>query len=113
MPVRRRLTSSSVSARRVSARFVVLLALVLSSCTVEDRPAAPQIVTTIADTYQASIDPATHDWPVELHALVTYYEPVFEFMFIQDATGGYYLPMDGRRYDVEPEIGRASCRDRG
>src|SRR5690625_4752716 len=102
MPVRRRLTSSSVSARRVSAALVGLLALVLSSCTVEDRPAAPQIVTTIADTYQASIDPATHDWPVELHALVTYYEPVFEFMFIQDATGGYYLPMDGRRYDVEP-----------
>src|SRR5690625_6843092 len=92
MPVRRRLTSSSVSARRVSAALVGLLALVLSSCTVEDRPAAPQIVTTIADTYQASIDPATHDWPVELHALVTYYEPVFEFMLIK-------------------EIGRASCRE--
>src|SRR5690625_523846 len=97
MPVRRRLSSSSVSARRVSAALVGLLALVLSSCTVEDRPAAPQIVTTIADTYQASIDPATHDRPVELRALVTYYEPVFEFMFIQDATGGYYLDRKSTR----------------
>ena len=79
-----------------------LMALLLASCTVDTKPDRPKVITTIASTFQASLDAETHGVPVELNAIVTYYEPLFEFMFILDETGGYYLPLDGRQFDVQP-----------
>ena len=52
--------------------------------------AAPAL-TTIAQIHSLSNADAARGLPVELHAIVTYYEPTEGQVFVQDATGGIYI----------------------
>lgn len=53
--------------------------------------AAPQILTTVAQVHAVSAGDAAKALPVELHAIVTYYEPTEGQVFVQDSTGGIYI----------------------
>jgi len=52
---------------------------------------APQILTTVAQVHAVSAGDAAKALPVELHAIVTYYEPTEGQVFVQDSTGGIYI----------------------
>jgi len=51
----------------------------------------PQVLTTVAQIRALSNAQATQGLPVELHAIVTYYEPTEGQVFVQDRTGGLYI----------------------
>ena len=51
----------------------------------------PQVLTTVAQVHAVSDKDAAKGLPVELHAIVTYYEPTEGQVFVQDATGGVYI----------------------
>jgi len=48
-------------------------------------------LTTVAQIHALSSRLAARSLPVELHAIVTYYEPTEGQVFVQDATGGIYI----------------------
>lgn len=54
-------------------------------------PARPQVLTTVAQVHALSPAQAAKGMPVELHAIVTYYEPTEGQVFVEDATGGIYI----------------------
>jgi len=53
--------------------------------------ASPQVLTTVAQIRALPRPLAAKGLPVELHAIVTYYEPTEGQVFVQDATGGIYI----------------------
>ena len=55
------------------------------------RSTSPPILTTVAQIHALTRDQAAQGLPVELHAIVTYYEPTEGQVFVQDSTGGLYI----------------------
>jgi diguanylate cyclase (GGDEF)-like protein len=53
--------------------------------------AQSQVLTTVAEVHGLSSSMAAKGLPVELHAIVTYYEPTEGQVFVQDKTGGIYI----------------------
>lgn len=53
--------------------------------------APSQLLTTVAQVHAVSASDAAKALPVELHAIVTYYEPTEGQVFVQDSTGGIYI----------------------
>jgi diguanylate cyclase (GGDEF)-like protein len=51
----------------------------------------PHLLTTVAQVRELSNTEAAKSIPVELHAIVTYYQPTEGQVFVQDATGGIYI----------------------
>ncbi len=49
------------------------------------------LFTTVAQIHALSASEAAKGLPVELHAIVTYYEPTEGQVFVQDTTGGIYI----------------------
>ena len=62
-----------------------------SSTGVTSAAGQPQLLTTVAQVHGLSSSMAAQGLPVELHAIVTYYEPTEGQVFVQDATGGIYI----------------------
>jgi hypothetical protein len=52
---------------------------------------SPHLLTTVAQVHALSVTDAAKGLPVELHAIVTYYEPTEGQVFVQDPTGGVYI----------------------
>jgi len=52
---------------------------------------SPHLLTTVAQVHALSATDAAKGFPVELHAIVTYYEPTEGQVFVQDPTGGVYI----------------------
>jgi diguanylate cyclase (GGDEF)-like protein len=52
---------------------------------------SPHLLTTVAQVHALSAADAAKRLPVELHAIVTYYEPTEGQVFVQDPTGGAYI----------------------
>ena len=52
---------------------------------------SPHLLTTVAQVHALSAADAAKRLPVELHAIVIYYEPTEGQVFVQDATGGVYI----------------------
>jgi PAS domain S-box-containing protein len=80
---------------------------VLTESTVEDssrqsRSASPlPVLTTVAQLKTLSEDRARLGYPVRLHGVVTYHNPVAGNTFVQDKTGGVYLILSR---DVQPAV---------
>ena len=53
--------------------------------------ALPPLLMTVAQVRELSNSEAAKSIPVELHAIVTYYEPTEGQVFVQDSTGGIYI----------------------
>lgn len=53
--------------------------------------ASPQVLTTVARIRALPVSAAAKSIPVELHAILTYYEPSDGLIFAQDATGGIFV----------------------
>jgi diguanylate cyclase (GGDEF)-like protein len=66
-------------------------AMAQSSPGLNSAAAEPQLLTTVAQVHALSSRMAAKGLPVELHAIVTYYEPTEGQVFLQDATGGIYI----------------------
>lgn len=62
-----------------------------SSTGVNSAAGQPQLLTSVAQVHALSSRIAAKGLPVELHAVVTYYEPTEGQVFLQDATGGIYI----------------------
>lgn len=67
----------------------------ISLAAAQTAPAAPsspqRILTTVAQVHSLTNTEAALGLPVELHAIVTYYEPTEGQVFAQDSTGGIYI----------------------
>ena len=66
-------------------------AMAQSSPGLNSAAAEPQLLTTVAQVHALPSGMAAKGLPVELHAIVTYYEPTEGQVFVQDATGGIYI----------------------
>ncbi len=53
--------------------------------------ASPPVLTSVAQIHALTRDQAAQALPVQLHAIVTYYEPTEGQVFVQDPTGGLYI----------------------
>ncbi len=77
--------------------FVAAIALSGQTATAPHAPvspassAPPPLLTTVAQVHALPNRLAAQGLPVELHAIVTYYEPTEGQVFVQDATGGIYI----------------------
>lgn len=65
-------------------------------------PAAVPPLTTVAQIRALGPDQVAAGRPVELHAILTYYEPDEGQIFIQDATGGIYVVPPANPPDLKP-----------
>ncbi|HEY1206173.1 MAG: PAS domain-containing sensor histidine kinase [Bryobacteraceae bacterium] len=88
--------------------------LSLTACTVWDqarkqRNLAPlPVLTTVSQVKELSEDEARRAYPVHLHAVVTYHNPVATNTFLQDRTGGIYVFFDGQ---AEPTLHAGDLAD--
>ncbi|HVT96074.1 MAG TPA: GGDEF domain-containing protein [Acidobacteriaceae bacterium] len=70
-----------------SARTIAAQSSIVSS----SAAGPPHLLTTVAQVRELSNTEAAKSIPVELHAIVTYYQPTEGQVFVQDATGGIYI----------------------
>jgi diguanylate cyclase (GGDEF)-like protein len=54
-------------------------------------PSTPSLLTTVAQIRALPADQVKRGLPVELHAVLTYYQPAEGQIFVQDASGGIYV----------------------
>jgi signal transduction histidine kinase/DNA-binding response OmpR family regulator len=72
---------------------------ILADWTLADPPgvrsdtAEPPALTTIGQVHGLSASEAARGYPVHVHGVVTYADPVTRSVFVEDATGGIYLQM--------------------
>lgn len=64
--------------------------------------APPQVLTTVAQIRALPDRLVAKGVPVELHAILTYYEPIEGQVFVQDATGGIYIVPPPNRPKLVP-----------
>ena len=63
----------------------------------------PEVYTTADAIEQASIDETLHGRPVRMEGVVTYIDPSWGLLFVQDRTGGLYVNIDG--LETRPSVG--------
>jgi diguanylate cyclase (GGDEF)-like protein len=85
------LQKSSLALVLIALCFGTTLLAQPARATGSQTSAAPQILTTVAQVHAVSAGDAAKALPVELHAIVTYYEPTEGQVFVQDSTGGIYI----------------------
>src|SRR4030095_15847820 len=73
--------------------FLSVLEVSVRSAETQKAPINPQvpILTNVAQVHGMSLAEAKRGYPVRLRALITYYEPKWDTLFIQDETGGTYV----------------------
>lgn len=63
----------------------------------ERRPSANlPLLTRASDAQTLTFEEAERGHPVRLRAVVTYYDPTWNMLFVQDETGGIYVNMEGQ-----------------
>ena len=55
------------------------------------------LLTTVDQIHKLSPEEAKRNYPVRLRCVVTYYEPLWHFAFIQDSTAGIFMDLRGER----------------
>ncbi len=78
----------ALSCRHVQITLLLLL-LVLAQAAC--RPTEPTVYTTAQQIKLANGDAQQHSRPVQLRATVTYYDPAWQILMVQDETGGLYI----------------------
>jgi signal transduction histidine kinase/CheY-like chemotaxis protein len=55
------------------------------------RPQDLRLLTTVHQVHQLTPDAAKRGYPVQLRGVITYFDPAWHFVFLQDATGGIFI----------------------
>lgn len=70
---------------------------------VQVNPADLPLLTRVSDAHLLTFEEASKRYPVKLRAVVTYYDPEWDMLFVQDESGGIYVNMEGQdRYNLVP-----------
>jgi signal transduction histidine kinase/ActR/RegA family two-component response regulator len=56
----------------------------------------PPLLTTVAEVHDLPPEEAGAGYPVRLHATVTYYDPYWRTLFVEDRTAGIYVDLRGK-----------------
>ncbi len=56
----------------------------------------PPLLTTVAEVHNLPAEEAGEGYPLRLHATVTYYDPYWRTLFVQDRTAGIYVDLRGK-----------------
>ena len=66
-------------------------------------PGSRALLTTVDQIHKLSPEEAKRNYPVHLRCVVTYYEPLWHFAFIQDSTAGIFMDLRGEKgLRIEP-----------
>jgi signal transduction histidine kinase/DNA-binding response OmpR family regulator len=52
------------------------------------------VLDTVSRAHRLTPDEAKRGYPVKLHAVVTYYDPFWHYIFVQDSTAGIFISVD-------------------
>jgi hypothetical protein len=58
-----------------------------------------RVLTTVADVRALTLEEAERGWPVRLNGVVTYAEPAQNLLYLQDETGGMFIPSQWKMTD--------------
>jgi signal transduction histidine kinase/CheY-like chemotaxis protein len=65
-------------------------------------PAMPPVVRTVHAIHSLSAHDASRGYPVRLRGVLTYYTAIWRFGFVQDATGGIFVRLEGAPFEPIP-----------
>ncbi len=67
----------------------------------ESSPRSMPILTRVSDVHRLSQGEAARGYPVRVRAVVTYFDPDWQLLFVQDATGGVYVERQEETWSFE------------
>lgn len=76
--------------------MVVAIPFALVGCQSEDREAQSRRFTSAKEVENASMNEALHGRPVDVEGVVTYADPAWGLLFVQDESGGIYVSIADR-----------------
>src|SRR5690242_9073286 len=79
---------------------LVCLLLILSACA--RRGTISASLDSTRDVHEAASDASNYGKPVKIEGVVTYYDPEWHLLFLQDASGGFFLKVKENVPDVKP-----------
>ena len=81
--------------------LALLIVLLICGCDAPDSRPLPKVLTTAAAAFAAA-ESGINDHPVSLEGTVTYHDPAWGVLFVQDSTGSALIDVAGRDYEVAP-----------
>ena len=91
------------SYRRTGLYSLIFLCagLILSSVAAQPPTDKLPVLTRVEEIHKLSSQEADRSYPVQVHGVVTYYDPDWSLFFLQDATGGIYIYHTGDRLQIQ------------
>ena len=92
---------SHIKKSLVAALAVLILSPLLPACSyIRTKPGLPTL-SSIDEILKLSSAEASRGYPVRLRAAVTYYDPEWHVLFVQDSTAGMYVNTSGRELNIQ------------